>query len=376
MALRNDDHTLFDNISTLVEELLEQTGFRASDNKDAAEVRMRFTKNLCDMLRIYQYETLVSCGFAGSVYAGSRKKFLLMVGSAIGHEKTFRTNFSGDIEDILGAGHLSYPSALNAAVAANKQSVALRHLYWLLTQVKRRPVDFVPGSRNLWKVAMGMINALRIAIRLGHDTVGELILQAFASNENLVSSLSWYPVREMYRDCVKYGNCALFSIALYWKNNKEVLKSTDPCLSEPLKLKDFLNVAHYGTPGLLRGLIRNGRIDVNLMHLDCCNRQEVKLETPLWLTLQDRCYRMAKVLLEEGADIEGIPPGQKKTAYFRAIDTYNGDAQWFLLRHGAAKPAKHQDLAKVHIIWEDGKRYFEDWEPYRYLKPHNCRGCY
>jgi hypothetical protein len=147
----------------------------------------------------------------------------------------------------------------------------------------------------------------------------------FIEDKFLAGSVRLLQVKAMYEDCVKYGNTTFFSTALGWKTYEELPRNTDANLFEKLCTRDLLFVVRRGIPWLLRSLIRSGRVDVHLL----------KRETPLWLTLKARRHKMAEVVLEEGADIDAVAPGQTDSAYWRAHEEAHGDDQWVLIGKGA-----------------------------------------
>lgn len=129
---------------------------------------------------------------------------------------------------------------------------------------------------------------------------------------------------------------------------------------------EFSYVYRRALPILIHHLVKTGIINPNY----------IEGELPLWLALEARKYKEAKVLIDCGADINRIVPGQQQTAYWKAYDEGYGDAQWYLIKWGAdTRPMNEHGTPRTpetkletpEIRLKDGfTKNWEDWLPERY----------
>lgn len=185
IALGNKKHELVQNLTTLVESLVEREW--ASGDKAVEELRVQYAKNICDAIQTGQYGRLL---FGGRTtrHRGpdSLQPVVVAAYAAVGNVQMFLNNVH-TIEDIFKAGDKEFPSSLNAAVAANQTEMVNVIHEWLLATVRG------PWETGDWEemryVARGLARALRVAIRMFRDIIGHMILQTLSREKNLAKSV-------------------------------------------------------------------------------------------------------------------------------------------------------------------------------------------
>lgn len=256
---------------------------------------------------------------------------------------------------------LVLPSILEAAVATDQKDSVVEMLEtYRATGILDTPTIYSTAQRRTAANALGA--ALRVAARLSRNNIGFQIIDFFRrhwiSLGCLVSSSN---VDGMYEDCVKYGNTALYSTVLYWKREK-MLPESSTNLGLRLSIFQFRYVHRRTLPTLIYHLVNTGILDLDY----------IDGELPLWVALKTGInYKAAKVLIDCGADINRILPGQQQTAYWEAYDGRDGDAQWYLIKWGAdTRPMNEHgtprtpesELAIPEI--KLGYEYNKAWEDY------------
>jgi hypothetical protein len=355
-----DKHPLVANVSLLVGNLVEREW--PLSNEASEQLRERYARNVCDAIRALGYDRFCSLASRQEVSDATDTADSQAAGSAaVGNVQMLLNNIS-TIEDILTARANPLPNPLEAAVAANQAEMVEVMLRWVLATVKG------PWETGTWdemrSVGRGLVEALRVAVRISHDAIGKMILQALTKDWSLAGSVHRRLVKQLYEDCVRYGNSKIFMTARYWKRHGQLPDSSiDPDLFDKLTKDKFLYVVRRGRPSLLRYIVKTGLVNANL----------IEDETPLWLILKSRRYRMAKALLQAGADIDGLAPGQTRTAYWRSYEERHGNDQYFLIDEGAdtRRMSEHgtprdsnKEYMKPHIRTECHFHEFYSWERY------------
>lgn len=394
IALGRDKHPLLEDITALVDALLEREWLSDPDGGVAAEIRARYTKNLCDAFRALDYNRLDHNFRRWDSGRGALESCMVAVSAAIGHVRML-PNIAHSLKDILEAdedphrfkviqrlsnvlnvtvatdpaavmfcGAKRFPNALDAAVAANQTETVDSILKWLVYTV-RGPWESTKGTWDEMRyVAKAIMDALIIAVRLGHNNIGKLIVEVFIERDVLAKSINYDQVKSLYEECVKCGNDKFFCIALIWKKDGKIREPSEQSLSAPLCAEDLPYVVRWALPCLLRALIRRGKINVDVITYRYTDPSRPKVETPLWITLSARQYKMVAVLLEEGADINGVAPGQTHSAYWRAFEEGYGNDQWFLIHNGADTKRENRQEGQPEIRTKYGNFHaFEKWEP-------------
>ena len=312
VLLADDKHPLVAKVSLLIESLVEREW---PLSKEASEqLRERYARNVCDAIRALGYDCFYSLASKQEFSDAANTADSQAAGSAaVGNVQMLLNNIS-TIEDILTARASPLPNPLEAAVAANQVEMVEVMLKWILATV-RGPLE--TGTwEEMRSVGRGLVEALRIAVRISRDAIRKMILQVLTKDLSLARSVHRRSVKQLYGDCVRFENSTIFMTARHWKRYEQLPdSSTDPGLFDKLTKDELRYVIKRGQPSLLRYLVETGLVNANL----------IEDETPLWLTLKSRHYRMAKVLLQEGADIDGLAPGQKRTAYWRSYVECRGN---------------------------------------------------
>jgi hypothetical protein len=302
ITLGKDKHPLIKSLTTLVDSLVEREW--PSSDKAADELRWQYTKHVCNALRAVPYDELffpmeskLWCSSPTSVQA-----VIVAACAAVGNVQMFLNN-AHSIKDVLEAGDEAFPNALEAAVAANQTAMVEVILKWLLATVKG------PWETGTWNemrsVSRGLLNALRVAVRTSRDTIAHTILEIFRKQKVLAESVRWSQLKELYEDCVKYGDTTFFPMALSWKEYKELPKSSDPDSITKICTDDLPYIVQRALPRLLRNLIGSGRVDVKFV--------EAKLD--IWLIPESRRYKRVKALLKERTNIDAVAPNETLSTY-------------------------------------------------------------
>ena len=244
---------------------------------------------------------------------------------------------------------ISFPlNMLQAAVAANQVDVVFKILDVLANHTPSN------GQLGTWDemhaIAKAIVGALRVAVRTSRNDLGLLLCDFLREHRAVRQSVDRSCYETTWHDCAPYGNTTLFSKLLYWKKNDELPAPNADLTGLRLDKKEFLHVAKNGRPTLIRHLVSTGILDPNRIE----GRRPDGDTSPLWLALSVRAYKVAKALIDCGADMDRrLPrPLDNMTAYKRAHATYDGEAQYNLLLWGA----DFRPVGQHGQPWAPGKR--------------------
>ena len=354
-----DGHPLVHNLSMAMNELVALQGPLSNDT--TKRLRLQYARNVCDAVK--------GLGFTehekrASPYHKNEGLFpvgmLLIARAAIGDTEILPLYCSA-FEDVITPLVSFLPNILDAAVAGGHVNLVNDSLDFLLTHVRGKPeIDTWDEMRT---VANAIGNALRVAVRMSRNEVGLLIIDFLRSNWHpLGRSMKRQTVRKIYDDCVEFGNTALYSTILYWRREDELPESG---VNLRLKLTkfEFGYICRNALPTLIRHITSTGILEPD----------NIEGESPLWLALQARRYKAAKALIDGGANIDGILPGEKRAAYWQAYHDEKGDAQYYLITWGAdTRDMRYHGTDKCMLKSKPGIRInrgydkdYEDWEPER-----------
>jgi hypothetical protein len=356
-----DAHPLVQNLSMIVNELVSRQGPLSNDATEC--LRLQYAENVCDAakgLGFTEYEKRVSPQH--KYEALFPVGMLLIAQAAIGDPQVLPL-YCETFEDVISPQVSFLPNILDAAVAADQIDLVDELLEFLLAHVRGKP------EINTWDemrtVANAIGNALRVAVRMSRNEVGLLIITFLRNHwKSLGRSMKRQTVRKIYDDCVEFGNIAFYSTVLYWRREDEL---PEYGTNSRLKLTkfEFGYICRHGLPILIQHLINTGSL----------RPDSIEGESPLWLALQARKYRVAKALIDNGANIDGILPGGQLTAYWQARRDRNGDAQWYLITWGAdTREMRYHGTDKSidrpewkHSIKTNSafEKEYQDWEPER-----------
>lgn len=180
----------------------------------------QYTRHICHAATALSPDTLQSLiqkmtvGSAQPV--GIVRSIAAAGAAAIGNVQMF-LDYISNIHDILRtAPH--FPNALDAAVAANQKEMTNVILRYILATVKE------PWKTGTWyemrQAAVGLFNTLRIAIRLHHHDIANMLRSTLAQNNLLGHSIPPTSRRLLHEDCVQYSNVESYGLALYYKRYK------------------------------------------------------------------------------------------------------------------------------------------------------------
>ena len=359
------DHRLVEGLSKTVKRLMPR---QSTLSNDAVQyLRSQYARKVCDALRSIgykRYEELVSPTYKyDKAFLDS---MLPIARAAIGNKKVLRL-VSSSLKDATSCRKTVLPNILEAAVAAGQKDLVVEMLetYTATGGLDKSKINTRAERRT---VADAMGAALRVAARLSRNSIGFQIIDFFRHNwDSLGSLVSLSTIRGIYDDCVEYGNTGLYSTVLYWKRKMKLPESSTD-LELQLTEFDFSYVYRRALPVLVHHLVKTGILNPNY----------INGKSPLWLALEARKYKAAKLLIDCGADINRVLPDQQQTAYWKAYDDGDGDAQWYLIKWGAdtrpmsehgtpGTPGTSLSIPRIRLKNEFTKRW-ENWKPER--PPH------
>jgi hypothetical protein len=230
--------------------------------------------------------------------------------AAIGNVQMFLNHISNVYDILQAAPH--FPNALDAAVAANQKEMIDVILRYILTTVEG------PWTTRTWcemrKAAVGLFNALRIAVRLHHHDIANMLLSTLARNNSPGQTIPLTSHRLLHEDCVQYGNVEFYGLALYYKRHK-AWPSKDCNEANGNLVEHSEDEVRYllkrCNKWMLRRLIETKHLDPNCVG---------QANTPIFLALTVRRQQLIKVLVAAGADIDGLPRTGSSHAMHRALD--------------------------------------------------------
>jgi hypothetical protein len=216
------------------------------------------------------------------------------------------------------------PSPLEAAAACNQ------------TDLVRSMLDVIPEVHMTADRHRSIFSALVSAMRVSAAQSGHMLLFHYLSRRRATPRL--------LKEAVKYADVG-FVVVILQNRQQQVPPQTG------LTIQETRHVLKEGTPSVLHTLLSHHYIDPN--YLDDT--------TPLTLTIQNHRYDLARVLLQHGAHVNGVPrTGKLVTPLWHAAKMGfrgYGDNRLpgirFLLQHGA-NPDIHGD-------WRSPLRAAEGW---------------
>jgi hypothetical protein len=346
-----DNHPLIQHLSAAVNSLVLRQGPVSDDT--AKQLRLQYAQNICNTVKgisFNEFRSLVSSQRYSKAFP---RVMLPSARVAIGDTTVLMVPFVYSLIQHPTSVKISFPlNMLQAAVAANQVEMVLKILDLLASRI--------PGNGQLgtWDEmhATGkvMVGALRVAVRTSRNDLGLLLCDFLREHRAVRQSIDRNCYETTWHDCAPYGNTTLFSKLLYWKKNDDLPAPNTDLTGLRLDKKEFLHVANNGRPTLIRHLVSTGILDPNRIEGRRTDGDTSQLESPLWLALSVRAYKVAKALIDCGADIDRrLPrPLNHMTAYKRAHWTYDGDAQYNLLLWGA----DFRPLGQHGQPWGPGKR--------------------
>lgn len=326
--------------------------------------RFQYTRGVCDALMALDKEKLRGHLKAKSIInqaVESENLYDIMpaVAAAIGDTELLLRHIASH-EDLYTSACKLFPTALEAAVASGHTDILSCMLSYLKNNVKGKPE--VDSWDEMRCAARGISQALRVAIRLHKMDAGNLIFDFLADNRVFSGSTSKYLGERLIKDCMTSGNGALIYGAFAYDLGGSYHSSDKGTLGK-LPLDEFEEsfLFKFGHPNALRHLIRNGQFDPN---------KWAQYRPPLNYALAKRRYDMARVLLENGADVDARTKklGGKTALWQAAEQGYINDVK-LLLEHGAQPSHEKRAFSPLYAtgyrkcrflllkVMEHGKEY-------------------
>jgi hypothetical protein len=346
-----DNHPLIQHLSAAVNSLVLRRGPVSDDT--AKQLRLQYAQNLWDTVKAIsfnEFRSLVPSQRYNKIFPSI---MLPSARAAIGDTTVSIVPFAYSLIKHPASVKISFPlNMIQVAVAANQVDVVLKILDVLANYT---PSNGQLGTWNeMHAIAKAIVGALRVAVRTSRNDLGLLLCDFLREHRAVRQSVDRSCYETTWHDCAPYGNTTLFSKLLYWKKNDELPAPNADLTGLRLDKKEFLHVAKNGRPTLIRHLVSTGILDPNRIEGRRTEGGTSQLESPLWLALSVRAYKVAKALIDCGADIDRrLPrPLDNMTAYKRAQATYHGEAQYNLLLWGA----DFRPVAQHGQPWAPGKR--------------------
>ncbi|KNG52725.1 pin domain-like protein [Stemphylium lycopersici] len=242
--------------------------------------------------------------------------------------------FSQNVKDyqhiLLNASH-TFPSALKAAVGLGRIHKANELLKYLLENVPRERHS---GSwQEMRAAARSIKTALRMAIRMNKNGTAAELIKFFSNHDVFTRSLPFQDDSsgDLMCDCLVYGNSEHLVKAMTYKKTLQFdPEEFDPSQTIQLYEEMLRAVFSRGHKRLIRSLVRSGQMTPSHFGKGLQN------ETPLLLALAHDRHGMVDILLDLGADVNGMTKEKHpRTALQHAASTGSVAYVLLLLEHGA-----------------------------------------
>jgi ankyrin repeat protein len=246
------------------------------------------------------------------------------VAASIGNVAMMHRNVH-KLDCLCDNGGVSFPNALSAAVASNRIKALQQQLVYISDAIKD-----MPKARN-WKpmrnTAKYIGKALTVAIRLHRNVAANILFDFFDSNEALKKSRPLMLGEWLFKDAIRNTNKALLYRILDLDLTAKVVETASGPQPRYDLERDYLEfLLKFDKGSVLTMLLQDGHIDPN---------QDFGGTTLVASALAFRRRHLAHILLENGADVNGLTRRDGVTALWHAVEeSYHWDVL-FLLRHGA-----------------------------------------
>jgi len=318
---------------------------RDQSDKQIGKLQEQYKSDICNALMALDLEDLQGylTGSKKALALGiwSPKDLLPSLAAAAGNLGLLKNNLY--VPNLLPPNCELFPNALGAAIATNQIKSLQIILDCIFTNTKGKDKS---GSWEEMRSAARMIgSALRLAVLLHKTNAGRVIFSFLNEHREYRNSMGRFFVGQLVNDCMRYGNVNLICGAFIYEHtgNYDPKGANNPAKFN-ISPTDEVFLFKHGHPSALRALLKHGLLDPN--H---CNQTD----PPLQYALSKRNYDMARILLECGADVDGVSnkKGGQTALCHAAQMGYTEDVK-FLLEHGAdpflKSPESAYDLASGH----------------------------
>ncbi|USP73443.1 hypothetical protein yc1106_00717 [Curvularia clavata] len=247
------------------------------------------------------------------------------------------------ISDILSSACKVLPYALDAAVICQSTKALCLILRGLLKSLEDIGTSEASGKTS--RIALGVSNALRLAIRLHKIKAANVIFNFIVRYQELYLSTWKYLEDAALKDCMKQGNFALLRRALHHKFMCFVPSTTYLAKNWVLSPGEYEDLYQCGHTKLLQFLLSHKIVNPNIHNSGIQCRTDI---TPLMMALRSKRYDLAQVLVQNGADVNAKSKhGRGDTALIFAAERGFYEDVHFLLCNGAniAPTGKQEDDA-------------------------------
>lgn len=167
-------------IPTIIDTLID---FRREPVSSSARrsLRARYARDICNALRALGMKYFIKLLAQWSEIEQRKMDHTLLAAAAAVGDKEIFLDFVNHINDVWQAHGRYFPNALDAAVAAGQTDMTKAILEYVTYQVKGL------SSWRTWetvkKTASGLLQSLRLAVRLGHTDIAYIIFEVLSANK-------------------------------------------------------------------------------------------------------------------------------------------------------------------------------------------------
>jgi hypothetical protein len=174
-------------IPTIVDTLIG-FGPRPASSDARRHLRGRYAGDICNALRALGMRYFIKL-LAHWTEIEQRKvdDTLLAAAAAVGNEETF-LYFVHHVNDVWQAHGRYFPNALDAAVAAAQTDMVKTILEYVIQQVKG--LSSWPAWKSVKQTASGLLQSLRLAVRLRHADIAHMIFEVLSANSWVNDSIN------------------------------------------------------------------------------------------------------------------------------------------------------------------------------------------
>jgi hypothetical protein len=287
-----------------------------SSSYKGEKMRQRYTALVCRAANAMQFETVRDLLLRHAPPAGAIRITVPILDSAtmfavVGDTSGF-VDHALDIQDMFWR-YEYFRNALDSAVACDHRDMVHTMLTHILTKVKE------PSRTEEWTrpeirtAAIGLFDALLVAIRLQHHQIANMILEALIQHPILSRSIPPKSRILFYEFCVYYGNIEFFSRALHYERTRTWLtRDFDLAHGDRVEPReaDTIRLMQQCSKWTMRWLLKTKQLDPEYVGDN---------STPIILALQEKRHDLVPLLVEAGANIDGLPRDGGQTAMSRAL---------------------------------------------------------
>ncbi|XP_014558670.1 hypothetical protein COCVIDRAFT_35948 [Bipolaris victoriae FI3] len=220
------------------------------------------------------------------------------------------------------------PNALDAATISGCSRSLSTIITCLLRQARS---DSAPGQGKVCDVALAVVSSLRLAIRLRKPRAAHVLFDYIVGNKMLLLSTSNNLADDLLEYCIKYTYLALLPRVFHLRYGCFITSIEGAVRNWIVNSDDYHHLYIYGGVKTLQFFLKHKIVDPNTHSPYSPTRTDI---TPLMLALRNKRYDLARVLIENGADVNAkSKDGTGESALMFAVEHgYYQDVQFLLVR--------------------------------------------